>query len=71
MFPHPCSSNWITAVGIDDTKPPEQLPCTVQTLVRPLGKFPPQFETRAQSSTRGSVTPVNNERMLLSSLLRE
>ncbi|KAF8920856.1 hypothetical protein CPB85DRAFT_1372860 [Mucidula mucida] len=57
-------------MGIDDTKPPEQLPCTVQTLVRPLGKFPPQFETRAQSSTRGSVTPVNNERMLLSSLLQ-
>ncbi|KAH9072265.1 DNA polymerase alpha catalytic subunit [Lactarius deliciosus] len=39
---------------LDDPTPPEALPCTVHTLVRPLGRFPPGFEAT---------------RMLLNSLL--
>ncbi|KAJ7282017.1 DNA polymerase family B-domain-containing protein [Mycena rebaudengoi] len=54
---------------IDDPKPPEQLPCTVQTFVRPLDRFPPNFEAKALANGKGAITPVKNERMLLSSLL--
>ncbi|KAJ7493343.1 hypothetical protein B0H11DRAFT_2006017 [Mycena galericulata] len=54
---------------IDDPKPPEELPCTVQTFVRPLDRFPPNFETQAMANGKGAISPVKNERMLLSSLL--
>ncbi|KAJ7876279.1 DNA polymerase family B-domain-containing protein [Mycena leptocephala] len=54
---------------IDDSKPPEELPCTVQTFVRPLDKFPPNFEAQAMANSKGAISPVKNERMLLSSLL--
>ncbi|KAF9266691.1 DNA polymerase alpha catalytic subunit [Marasmius fiardii PR-910] len=55
---------------IDDPTPPERLPCTVQTFVRPLGdKFPQNFESHAKTSSKGLVSPMKNERMLLSSLL--
>ncbi|KAJ7230554.1 DNA polymerase family B-domain-containing protein [Mycena pura] len=54
---------------IDDPKPPEQLPCTVQTFVRPLDKFPPNFEAQAKMNSKGAISSVKNERMLLSSLL--
>ncbi|KAJ7623603.1 hypothetical protein FB45DRAFT_837909 [Roridomyces roridus] len=54
---------------IDDTKPPEEIPCTVQTFVRPLDRFPPNFETQARASSKGTISAVKNERMLLSSLL--
>ncbi|CAK5267409.1 unnamed protein product [Mycena citricolor] len=54
---------------IDDPKPPEELPCTVQTFVRPLEKFPFSFEAAAKANGKGAITTVKNERMLLSSLL--
>ncbi|SJL03302.1 related to POL1-DNA-directed DNA polymerase alpha, 180 KD subunit [Armillaria ostoyae] len=56
-------------MAIDDPKPPEQLPCTVQTFVRPLDRFPPNFETRAKANGKGHISTAKNERMLLSSLL--
>ncbi|KAJ7708740.1 DNA polymerase alpha catalytic subunit [Mycena rosella] len=54
---------------IDDPKPPEELPCTVHTVVRPLVKFPPNFETQAMANGKGTMSAVKNERMLLNSLL--
>jgi DNA polymerase alpha subunit A len=54
---------------IDDPTPPEALPCTVHTLVRPLGRFPPGFEAKVKSNAKGLISPMNNERMLLNSLL--
>lgn len=54
---------------IDDPTPPEALPCVVHTLVRPLGRFPPGFEANVKSKARGMISPMNNERMLLNSLL--
>ncbi|KAL0059069.1 DNA-directed DNA polymerase alpha catalytic subunit pol1 [Marasmius tenuissimus] len=41
---------------IDDPTPPERLPCTVQTFVRPLGdKFPSGFEAHAKANGKGLV----------------
>ncbi|PPQ85267.1 hypothetical protein CVT25_010040 [Psilocybe cyanescens] len=54
---------------IHDATPPEKLKCTVHTFVRPLDQFPPNFEKQAKSNTKGSIMPMKNERMLLSSLL--
>ncbi|KAJ7634179.1 DNA polymerase family B-domain-containing protein [Mycena polygramma] len=54
---------------IDDPKPPEELPCTVQTFVRPLDQFPANFEAQAMANGKGAISAVKNERMLLSSLL--
>ncbi|KAF8196860.1 DNA polymerase family B-domain-containing protein [Mycena galopus ATCC 62051] len=54
---------------IDDSKALEELPCTVQTFVRPLDKFPPNFEAQATANSKSAISPVKNERMLLSSLL--
>ena len=65
--------SWQTVliVQIDDPTPPEQLKCTVRTFVRPLDKFPPNFEKRAKDNAKGSILPMQNERMLLNSLLSE
>ncbi|KAH9967412.1 DNA polymerase alpha catalytic subunit [Russula dissimulans] len=54
---------------IDDPTPPEALPCSVHTLVRPLGRFPPGFEAKVKSNAKGVISPMTNERMLLNSLL--
>ena len=59
----------VQIVQIDDPTPPEQLKCTVRTFVRPLDKFPPNFEKRAKDNAKGSILPMQNERMLLNSLL--
>jgi DNA polymerase alpha subunit A len=56
-------------VQIDDPTPPEQLKCSVNTFIRPLDKFPQNFEKQAKSSSKGAIVPAQNERMLLSSLL--
>ncbi|KAG5643370.1 hypothetical protein DXG03_001018 [Asterophora parasitica] len=56
-------------VAIDDPTPPEKLPCTVHTFVRPLDRFPPNFEAQAKANGKGVISPMKNERMLLSSLL--
>lgn len=58
-------------VQIDDPTPPDKLPCRVQTFVRPLDKFPPNFDARARASSRGAISPVTNETMLLNQLIRE
>ncbi|KAJ3994278.1 DNA polymerase family B-domain-containing protein [Lentinula boryana] len=54
---------------IDGTTPPEHLPCTVQTFVRPLDHFPSGFEASAKANGRGFISPMKNERMLLNALL--
>ncbi|KDR67668.1 hypothetical protein GALMADRAFT_146949 [Galerina marginata CBS 339.88] len=54
---------------IEDGTPPEKLKCTVQTFVRPLDKFPPNFEKLAKTSTKGLITSVPHERLLLNQLL--
>lgn len=56
-------------VLIDDPTPPEKLPCSVQTFVRPLDRFPPNFENRAKGNGKGFISPAKNERMLLNALL--
>ncbi|KAK0489470.1 hypothetical protein IW261DRAFT_1445337 [Armillaria novae-zelandiae] len=58
-------------MAIDDPKPPEQLPCTVQTFVRPLDRFPPNFEIRAKANGKGHISSAKNERMLLSMALHK
>jgi hypothetical protein len=54
---------------IDDSTPPESLPCSVHTFVRPLDRFPPNFESRAKASSKGFISPVRNEQSLLNCLL--
>ncbi|KAG2067603.1 hypothetical protein BDR04DRAFT_1104760 [Suillus decipiens] len=56
-------------VQLDDPTPPEQLACSVHTLVRPLDRFPANFETQARANGKGIISPMKNERMLLNSLL--
>ncbi|KAK7051399.1 DNA-directed DNA polymerase alpha catalytic subunit pol1 [Paramarasmius palmivorus] len=56
-------------VIIDDPTPPERLPCTVQTFVRPLDRFPKDFESKARANGKGVIAPMVNETMLLNSLL--
>ena len=63
-----CSLN-CTPVDLDDPTPPEALPCSVRTFVRPLDRFPPNFEVRARKNGKGVISPMSNERMLLNSLL--
>jgi DNA polymerase alpha subunit A len=58
-------------VNIDDPTPPDKLPCAVQTFVRPLDQFPPNFEARAKANGNGTISPAKNERMLLNTLLSE
>ncbi|KAH9849847.1 hypothetical protein C2E23DRAFT_887828 [Lenzites betulinus] len=58
-----------TNLDIDDPTPPEALPCTVRTFVRPLDRFPPNFEARASKNGKGVITPMMNERVLLNNLL--
>ena len=56
---------------IEDPTPPETLKCSVHTFIRPLDHFPSNFEKQAKSNAKGSISPMLNERMLLSSLLGE
>ncbi|KAI0032658.1 DNA polymerase alpha catalytic subunit, partial [Vararia minispora EC-137] len=56
-------------VNIDDPTPPESLPCTVHTYVRPLGEYPGNFETFVKSNKKGLISPMKNERMLLAHML--
>lgn len=56
-------------VQIEDATPPEEMPCTVHTFVRPLERFPPNFENTMKTNSRGTVSPVISERVLLNSLL--
>ncbi|EIW79037.1 hypothetical protein CONPUDRAFT_126817 [Coniophora puteana RWD-64-598 SS2] len=56
-------------VVLDDPTPPEQLPCSVHTFVRPLERFPPKFEAQAKANKRGLISPMLNERTLLNNLL--
>ncbi|TFK51987.1 hypothetical protein OE88DRAFT_1658731 [Heliocybe sulcata] len=56
-------------IQIDDPTPPEALPCTSNTFVRPLDRFPPNFEFAAKKNSKGSIATMKNERMLLNSLL--
>lgn len=56
---------------IEDPTPPEQLPCSVFTAVRPLGTmFPPGFEAEARKG-RIKIHTLKYERMLLNALLAQ
>ncbi|SJX64596.1 related to POL1-DNA-directed DNA polymerase alpha, 180 KD subunit [Sporisorium reilianum f. sp. reilianum] len=56
---------------IEDPTPPEQLPCSVFTAVRPLGNmFPPGFEAEARKS-KIKIHTLKYERMLLNALLAQ
>jgi DNA polymerase alpha subunit A len=56
---------------IEDGTPVENLPCIAQTFVRPLLRFPKDFEKAAKETKKSTIIPVANERMLLNSLLGE
>lgn len=56
-------------IQIEDPTPPDKLPCSVHTLVRPLDRFPTNFENKAKSNSKGVISPMKNERMLLNNLL--
>ncbi|KAH7885786.1 hypothetical protein F5I97DRAFT_1936758 [Phlebopus sp. FC_14] len=56
-------------VQLDDPTPPERLRCSVHTFVRPLDRFPPNFEVRAKANSKGIISPMKNERMLLNHVL--
>jgi len=69
LLPFAVSTKTHFPVQLDDPTPPESLKCTVHTFVRPLDQFPPNFEQQAKINAKGTITPMKNERMLLSSLL--
>ncbi|KAF7309528.1 DNA polymerase [Mycena indigotica] len=54
---------------IDDPRPPELIPCTSQTFVRPLEQFPKGFEAQAKANSKEAISPMKNERMLLNGLM--
>lgn len=56
-------------VQIEDDVPPESLPCSVHTFVRPLDRFPPNFEVKAKANGKGLISPMGSERHLLNNLL--
>ena len=56
-------------MNLDDPTPPDQLPCSVHTLVRPLDKYPQGFQQAAQANKRGIISAEANERALLNRLL--
>ncbi|EJT49533.1 DNA polymerase alpha catalytic subunit [Trichosporon asahii var. asahii CBS 2479] len=55
-------------VNLEDTTPPNRLPSTLSTIVRPIEKFPPGLEQRAKSE-RSPFQSVKAERALLNALL--
>ncbi|GJJ15609.1 hypothetical protein Clacol_009887 [Clathrus columnatus] len=54
---------------IDDPTPPSELPCIVNTYIRPLNKFPRGMEQEIKTRKGSKITLMTNERMLLSQLL--
>lgn len=55
-------------VNIEDPTPPDRQPSSLNTIVRPIEKFPPGLEARAKSE-RSQFQAVKAERALLNSLL--
>ncbi|KAF7289426.1 DNA polymerase [Mycena chlorophos] len=58
-----------TNMLIDDPRPPEKIPCTSQTFVRPLEQFPAKFEAQAKATPAEGITAMKNERVLLNGLM--
>jgi DNA polymerase alpha subunit A len=56
------------AGSIDNPSPPERLPSSIHTVVRPLGNWPPGFKEKA-SSQKSRVITAANEAALLSVVL--
>ncbi|EJD07472.1 uncharacterized protein FOMMEDRAFT_137775 [Fomitiporia mediterranea MF3/22] len=56
-------------LDLEDPTPPDQLSCTVHTLVRPLVKFPARFQDAVKSNKKGTILAEANERALLNNLL--
>lgn len=56
------------SVNLEDTTPPNRLPSTLSTIVRPIEKFPPGLEQRAKTE-RSPFQSVKAERALLNALL--
>ena len=63
------SDEVLEIVQLDDPTPPEKLPCSVHTFVRPLDRFPSGFAAHAKCNGKGIISPMKNERMLLNNLL--
>jgi DNA polymerase alpha subunit A len=57
-----------TLGNIDDPTPPDRLPSSLNTIVRPIEKFPPNLEARSRTE-RSPFQTVKAERALLNSLL--
>lgn len=55
-------------VNIEDPTPPDRQPSSLNTIVRPIEKFPPDLEQRARTE-RSPFQTVKAERALLNSLL--
>jgi DNA polymerase alpha subunit A len=54
---------------IEDTTPIETKPCIATTFVRPLEKFPKDFEAQARQSQRSKMNAVPGERFMLNQFL--
>ncbi|RSH90080.1 DNA-directed DNA polymerase alpha catalytic subunit pol1 [Saitozyma podzolica] len=54
--------------NIEDPSPPDRLPSSLNTIVRPIEKFPPGFEARGKND-RSPFQTVKAERAMLNSLL--
>ena len=56
---------------IEDTTPIESQPCAAVTLVRPLEKYPRDFETQAANAKQSRIQTLTTERTLLNKFLGE
>jgi hypothetical protein len=54
---------------IEDTTPIESQHCTAVTLVRPLEKYPRDFETHAAKAKQSRIQALTTERTLLNKFL--
>jgi DNA polymerase alpha subunit A len=58
----------LISASIDDPTPPDRQASTLNTIIRPIEKFPPNLEAQAKTS-KSPFQTVKAERALLNSLL--
>jgi DNA polymerase alpha subunit A len=63
-----CKDELTRADNIDDPTPPDGFSSTLNTIVRPIERFPPGLELRAKTEA-SPITTVKAERALLNNLL--
>ena len=54
---------------IDSPTPPDEQPSIAHTIVRPIGKYPPGFESKARAELSSKILSAANERALLVAFL--